>query len=165
MKKYVVTIFRLLIAHFTRHACNALSFVQRWSNSTTSTPAALYREQKGTQQRRHLPPFDGSSFNVVSAFTFLRTDKRASPSNLPFRRSYIFISSTLYTTGAPFLSSTTDHVNSIKRNDNNNLIIYARNISFFILYPFVYFFSFNRHIHPLTRYYYNIKLQLRNVTL
>lgn len=47
----------------------------------------------------------------------------------------------------------------------NNLIIYARNISFFILYPFVYFFSFNRHIHPLTRYYYNIKLQLRNVTL
>lgn len=92
----VVAVSRLLIAHFGRRACNALSFVQSY---VIPRPAALCgpRVQERTYQRRHLPPFDGSSFNVVSAFTFLRTDKRASRSNLPFHRWYIYSVWSLHT--------------------------------------------------------------------
>lgn len=153
MKNYVVTISRLLIAHFSRHACNALSFVQRQSNSTTSAPLCTVSRRERSSEGIYRP----LTAHPLTSFLRLRFYERTNE----HRRAICLFTLLLYSSlvnfvhnCCTFLSLTTNHarfhVNSIKRNDI--IITYMRLFHFSYFIFFVYFFfslSFNRYHHFL----------------
>lgn len=71
----------------TRMRC---SFIYSKLRNSTSCALCIASRRERTGRGSIYSPFDGPSFNVVSVFTFLRTDKRVSRSNLPFHPRYIY---------------------------------------------------------------------------